>query len=63
MLSFDIRTVPEDRNIKLGGCATIAGWGKRYSDFMDFHSKFGTRLRQNIKCRTDFSSFTPDKIQ
>ena len=46
----------------LGGCATVAGWGKRYSHFMDYHVN-GTKLKQKNNCMTDFSSFSPDKLQ
>ena len=38
----------------LGGCATVGGWGMRY-DAAD--------ERDNSKCRTDFSSKSPDKIK
>ena len=38
----------------LGGCATVAGWGNRYSqDDMEYHESL---------CMTDFSNLSPDKI-
>ena len=35
----------------LGGCATTAGWGRRFDDDMEG------------ACKTDASSFSPAKIQ
>ena len=38
----------------LGGCATVAGWGNRYST-EDMHDN-------QAKCMTDYSNLSPDKI-
>lgn len=38
----------------LGGCATVAGWGNRYST-EDMHDN-------QAKCMTDYSNHSPDKI-
>ena len=39
----------------LGGCATVAGWGNRYSqDDMDYYMS---------QCMTDFKGTSPDKIR
>ena len=63
-INFDVclNSVTIDGSNILGGCATVAGWGKRYSHFMDYHAN-GTKLRQKNNCMTDFSSFSPDKLQ
>ena len=38
----------------LGGCATVAGWGNRYStEDMDDNQ---------AKCMTDYSNLSPDKV-
>ncbi len=38
----------------LGGCATVAGWGNRYStaDMDDYQAQ----------CMTDYSNLSPEKI-
>ena len=38
----------------LGGCATVAGWGNRYST-EDMHDN-------QAQCMTDYSNLSPDKI-
>ena len=38
----------------LGGCATVAGWGNRYSTD-DMHDN-------QAKCMTDYSNLSPDKV-
>ena len=44
----------EARNKMLGGCATVAGWGNRYSkDEME---------ESDSSCTTDFSNTSPDKL-
>ena len=41
-------------NKMLGGCATVAGWGNRYSqDEME---------EKESSCTTDFSDTSPDKL-
>ena len=46
--------VPGGGNKILGGCATVAGWGNRYSTD-DMHDN-------QASCMTDYSNLSPDKI-